>query len=185
MEFDEEGYVVKKTVALLMISLMLFSLVSCSVNKLEKPETNLEFWIGENVDDVDFSTYQEKYRYGFMGSGRQYYGTGYAPTTDENGQQLDPEYCVIYTVAPFPDYTSRKCHITEIYISDPDVNIYGLTINSSNDDIESTMKNNGFESVEIGNVGYKEWVKGKYHIQFLDGYIGIGVDVSNFWKIQF
>ena len=175
----------KKAVALLMISLMLFSLVSCSVNKLEKPETNLEFWIGENVDDVDFSTYQEKYRYGFMGSGRQYYGTGYAPTTDENGQQLDPEYCVIYTVAPYPDYLSRKCHITGIYISDPDVNIYGLTINSSTEDIEETMKNNGFQSLEIGNMGHKQWVKGKYHIQFLDGYIGIGVDVSNFWKIQF
>ena len=26
-----------------------------------KPETNLEFWIAENVDNVDFSKYQEKY----------------------------------------------------------------------------------------------------------------------------
>ena len=68
---------------------------------------------------------------------------------------------------------------------DTTAELYGLTINSSNDDIESTMKNNGFESVEIGNVGYKEWVKEKYHIRFLDGYIGIKVDVSNFWKIQF
>ena len=174
-----------KKVVWLLISLMLISLVSCSVNKLEKPETNLEFWIGENVDNVNFSTYQEKYRYDFMGSGRQYYGTGYMPTMDENGLQVDPEYCVIYTVAPYPDYTSRKCHITEIYISDPDVNIYGLTINSSNEDIEETMASNGFKSVEIGNAGYKEWVNGKYHIRFLDGYIGIKVDLSNFWKIQF
>ena len=65
---------------------MLISLVGCSPNKLAKPETNLEFWIAENVDDVDFSKYQEKYRYGFMGSGRQYYGTGYTPATDENGR---------------------------------------------------------------------------------------------------
>ena len=174
-----------KTITLLLCIFVLLALAGCSSNKLEKPETNLEFWIGENVDDVDFSKYQEHYRDGFMGMGRQYYGTGYTPTTDEEGKQVDPEIYVIYTVSPYPDYLSRKCHITEIYISDPDVNIYGLTINSSNDDIESTMKNNGFESVEIGNVGYKEWVKGKYHIQFLDGYIGIGVDVSNFWKIQF
>lgn len=175
----------KKAVVLLLSLLMLVSLVGCSINTLEKPETNLEFWIAENVDDVDFSTYQEKYRYGFMGSGHQYYGTGYTPTTDENGQQVDPEHCVIYTVAPYPDYTSRKCHITEIYINDPDVNVYGLTINSSNGDIEATMKSNGFKCVEIGNAGYKEWVKGKYHISFSDGSIGIKVDVSNFWKIQF
>ncbi len=175
----------KKLFATLLVFLMLLSFSSCSLNGLKKPETNLEFWIGENVDDVDFSQYQEHYRYGFMGFGRQYYGTGYVPTIDEDGKQVDPKYCVIYTVSPFPDYMSRKCHITEIIISDPDVTVYGLTINSSNEDIEEIMTSNGFESVEIGNIGYKEWVKGKYHIRFTDGYIGIKVDVSNFWKIQF
>ena len=29
--------------------------------KLKKVDTNLEFWIAENVDKVDFSQYQEKY----------------------------------------------------------------------------------------------------------------------------
>lgn len=175
----------KRIITLLLCVIVLMTLAGCSSNKLEKPETNLEFWIGENVDDVDFSQYQEHYRYGFMGSGRQYYGTGYVPTTDEDGKQLDPEYCVIYTVAPFPYYTSKKCHITEIYISDPDVTVYGLTINSSNEDIQEIMTSNGFESVEIGNMGYKEWVKGKYRVRFFDGYMGIKVDVRNFWKIQF
>ncbi len=175
----------KKLFVLLLVFLMLLSFARCSLNSLEKPETNLEFWIGENVDDVDFSMYQEKYRYGFMGSGKQYYGTGYTPTTDENGHQVSPEHCVIYTVAPFPDYTSKKCHITGISISDPDITVYGLTINSPSDDIESTMKSNGFKSVEIGNLGRKEWVKGKYHLGFSDGHIYINVDVSNFWGIQF
>ena len=55
----------KKLIALLGL-LMLISLIGCSPNKLAKPETNLEFWIAENVDDVAFSKYQEKYRYGFM-----------------------------------------------------------------------------------------------------------------------
>lgn len=174
----------KKLIALLGL-LMLISLIGCSPNKLAKPETNLEFWIAENVDDVAFSKYQEKYRYGFMGSGRQYYGTGYTPATDENGRQVDPEYYVIYTVAPYPDYTSRKCHITGIYINDPDVTVYGLTVNSSNGDIRTTMESNGFKSVAVGNMGKTEWVKGKFHIMFSEGSISIEVDVSNFWKIQF
>ena len=71
----------KKTITLLLCIFVLLTLSGCSSNKLKKPETNLEFWIGENVDDVDFSKYQEHYRYGFMGIGRQYYGTGYTPTT--------------------------------------------------------------------------------------------------------
>ena len=47
------------------------------------------------------------------------------------------------------------------------------------------MSQKGFKSVVIGNVGYGEWVKGKYHIGFDDGIIKIKVDVSDFWKIQF
>ena len=175
----------KKTITLLLCIFVLLTLSGCSSNKLKKPETNLEFWIGENVDDVDFSKHQEHYRYGFMGIGRQYYGTGYTPTTDEEGKQVVPEIYVIYTVSPYPDYTSRTCHITEIVITDPDVNIYGLTINSNNSDIEEKMKGNGFESVEIGNLGNTEWVKGKYHIRFTEEGIYISVDVSNLWKIQF
>ena len=175
----------KKITTVLLCIIVLLTLAGCSSNKLEKPETNLEFWIGENVDDVDFSKYQEHYRYGFMGIGRQYYGTGYIPTTDNNGEQVDPEFYVIYTVSPFPDYTSKTCHITEIVITDPDVNLYGLAINSSASDIEKTMINNGFESVEIGNLGNTEWIKGKYHVRFSDEGIYISVDVSNFWKIRF
>ena len=92
---------------LMLLSLTLFS---CN-NNLSQPKTNLEFWIGENVDDVDFSKYQMKY--GMFG-GNQYYGTGYVPTLGEEGQQVDPEYCVLYTVTSYPDYSSKSQHITSI-----------------------------------------------------------------------
>ena len=52
----------KKITTVLLCIIVLLTLAGCSSNKLEKPETNLEFWIGENVDDVDFSKYQEHYR---------------------------------------------------------------------------------------------------------------------------
>lgn len=171
----------KKAIVFLLSLLLLISLAGCS-RKLAKPETNLEFWIAENVEDVDFSAYQQ--RYGLMG-GREYYGEGYMPTLDENGEQIDPEECVIYTVTKYPDYTSRNSHITRILITDPNVTVYGLTINSSNEDIKSTMENNGFRTKEIGNMGNVEWVKGKFSIRFSKDSIGIRVEVSNFWKVQF
>lgn len=174
----------KKWVAFLLSLIMLLFFVGCS-NKLEKPETNLEFWIAENVDNVDFSSYQEKHRYGYMGPGRSYYGKNYTPTVDEEGKQVDPEVYVIYSVSPYPDHTSRKNHITGIDINDPSIVVYGLTVNSTEAEIEETMESNGFSSVEIGNNGDIEWVKDKYHVSFLEGHIYINVEVSNFWKIQY
>jgi hypothetical protein len=172
----------KKILVLLLCAFMLTSFVGCSSRKLAKPETNLDFWIAENVDAVDFSEYHQ--RYGMMG-GQEYYGKGYTPTVDENGEQKDPEECVIYTITNYPDYMSRNKHVTRITITDPNVTVYGLSMNSSNEDIEATMKSNGFKAVEIGDRGYVEWVKGKFHIQFSDEVIRIKVEVSNFLKIQF
>ena len=172
----------KKMLVWLLCVLMMLSLVGCSSKQPEKPETNLDFWIADNVDAVDFSEYQE--RYGMYG-GRQYYGKGYVPTVDENGTRHDPEECVIYTVTSYPDYISRNKHITRITITDPNVTVYGLTINSSKEDIEETMKDNGFKSAAFGDNGNVEWVKGKFHIRFSGGTITIKVDVSNFLKIKF
>ncbi|MBE6542477.1 MAG: hypothetical protein E7672_08565 [Ruminococcaceae bacterium] len=169
----------KKTFALFLCMLLITSLVGCSSDKLLKPKTNLEFWIAENVENFDFSEYQEKF--GLMG-GRQYYGKGYTPTINENGEQIDPEECVIYTVTNYPDYTSRNSHITQIVITDPSVTVYGLTIHSSSGEIETVLKNHGFKS---GRIGKREWVKGKFHIVFTEEAITISVDVSNFWRIQF
>ena len=112
----------KKILALVLVMILIVSMCACNNaqlpnddtkqsqsevtqqtqnNDLSQPITNLEFWIAENVDDVDFSKYQIKY--GMMG-GTEYYGTGYVPTVDEYGQQIDPEHCVIYTVTSYPDY---------------------------------------------------------------------------------
>ena len=175
----------KKWIAFLLSILTLILFAGCSASALERPETNLEFWIAENVDDVDFSTYQEKYRYGYMGPGRLYYGANYQPTVDEDGMQVDPEFYVVYAVSPYPDYASKKRHITGITINDPSVFVYGLTVNSPEQEIEETMKNNGFEAVALENNQGIDWVKEKYHVSFFDGHIYISVEISNFWKIQY
>ncbi len=140
-----------------------------------KPETNLEFWIAENVDNVDFSKYQQKY--GMFG-GRQYYGTGYVPTLDENEQQVDPEHCVIYTVTSYPDYSDREQHVTYIYITDPTVEFCGISLNSSLAAFKTTMREQGFVITnELENSCTAK--KGKYRVSFSKEAIRISVEVEN------
>ena len=144
-------------------------------NDLSKPITKLEFWIAENVDDVDFSKYQIKY--GMMG-GTEYYGTGYVPTVDEYGQQVDPEHCVIYTVTSYPDYSDKEQHITGIYITDPEIAFYGISLNSSFDDFERLITQQGFE-ITNSNENSRIAEKGKYSITFTKEWIRIRVEVEN------
>ena len=129
----------KKT-KIISILLSAIFIVGCGEN-IAEPEHDLEFWIAENVDDFDFSSYQAKY--GIMG-GREYYGTGYGPTLDEDGQQIDPEHCVVYTVTNYPDYSSNSRHVTRIEITDPAVTVYGLSLSSSAEEIRATMTAEGF-----------------------------------------
>ena len=149
--------------------------------KPDRPDTNLEFWIGENVDNFDFSGYQEKY--GLFG-GREYYGTGYVPTQDEGGMQIDPEHCVLYTVTAYPDYSSEESAVTRIYITDPSVEFYGISLNSTFKDFERLIKKQGFE-ITGTSATHRTAEQGKYSVTFTRDYIQIRVDVSNLLGIQF
>ena len=193
----------KKTIAFFLVAVMVMScLFGCGDNDnrdeslknqdgnsenqdndlvLPRPDTNLEFWIAENVDNVDFSKYQEKY--GMMG-GTEYYGTGYVPTVDEYRQQIDPEHCVIYTVSSYPDYADEAQHVTHIYITDPKIEFYGITLNSSFEDFEYYIQNQGFE-ITHSNENSRTAEKGKYSVSITKEWIRIRVEVENREGIDF
>lgn len=94
-------------------------------------DTNLEFWISEKVAISDFSACEE-YPSTFY---TMYYGTGY--------KQADEEF-VIYTIGSYSPNGEEGSYIIEITINDPDVFVYGFTINSSNEEFETKMQLNGF-----------------------------------------
>ncbi len=147
-----------------------------SIEPIEPPEfySNLEFWIAENVDNVDFSAYQEKY--GMFG-GRQYYGKGYMPTVDQDGQ-VDPEHCVIYTVTSYPDYADKAQHITCIEITDPKITVCGITVNSSFEEFEHIVLAYGME-LEETNGNYRMARQGKFSISIDGERITLRVEVEN------
>ena len=133
------------------------------------------------MDDVDFSKFQRKY--GLFG-GNEYYGSSYVPTIDEDGQQVDPERCVIYTVPSYPDYSDKEQHITRIYITDPSVEFCGITLRSPIQNVIELIRQQGFEIPESGD----DWVEarmGSVWITFTKKWIQIRVEVTNETGMQF
>ena len=174
-----------KTMKMLIVFIVAVFLIcaisGCAQDTLERPETNLEFWIAENVEDVDFSGYAQ--RPGMMG-GHQYYGAGYVPGKDEDGNNVDPEHCVVYTATSYPDYSDRQVHITGIVITDPEIYFYGLSIAASFEEFESVMAANGFAvTKETEDRFYAE--KGRFTIRFNGDSIKISVSVTNKTGIVF
>jgi hypothetical protein len=167
----------KKLIILLISAILL--LPSCASRPIE-PEHDLEFWITQNVDDFDFSSYQQKY--GIFG-GWEYYGTGYVPTLDENGQQADPEHCVIYTVTNYPDYSSNSLCVTRMTITDPTVKVYGLSMTSTHEEIRSNMTAEGFTVTESGTALRAE--KDNLRFTFSKDAITISAEVTNRLGIVF
>lgn len=171
----------KKKITVLVAVLVVLGMISgaCSMH-LARPETNLEFWIAEKIERDDFSAHQPKH--GLMG-GREYYGMGYTPTTNENGEQIDPAQCVIYTVTSYPDYAFGSPHVTRICITDPTVTVYGLSMRSKQGDIESTMKKKGFKIRYAGRSVVAS--KGRFEIFFSEDEIMIRANVTNIMRVQF
>ncbi len=172
---------------LIWVMIMFFSLlVSCgsfeTVQYEKKPEdTNLEFWITEDVTNFKFDNYQEKY--GMFG-GKEYYGTGYVPSIGEDNMQIDPERVVIYTVTAYPDYASDKRSITNIKITDPDIHFYNLNLYSSHQEIIDTLKAYGYNKEEESD-NYLKMTKSKINIVFSNSMIKISVEVTNNQGIMF
>ena len=171
----------KKKIFLIIIAVILILSTSFIVyrNYLPNPHTNLEFWVVQRVKKGDFKDCSPKY--GMFG-GDQYYGSEYIPEITEGNMQIDPEYCVIYTVTAYPDYMFNNRYVTGIYITDPKIEIYGLTINSSKEDIIKTLKKKGFIVKEGNGVNAK---RGKFTINFYNNSISIHAEITNVMGIQF
>ncbi len=95
----------------------------------EKPtDTELEFWITEDAGEADFSAHA--INPDWMGA-TEYYGLGYADGDDEY---------VSYLVSAYPDYADGGEYVTQITVTDPEVNIMsGLTAASSPDEWEAAL----------------------------------------------
>ena len=115
-----------------------FLLTSCSNLHIKKPEdTNLTFWITQEVSYDEMKESGCTVIPGWFGA-TEYLDGKYQK--DENEYQSIPKVHVTYLVQSYPDASSGNSTITRIEITDPEITVYGLTINSSEEEVEERMK---------------------------------------------
>ncbi len=146
----------KIALLILLAALMVFA-VGCSSNYkeellyLDEPDdSNLLFYLTEAVDEQDmldagctsFDLTGNPYRKTFLDK-RYDFGTVVNNTSATKCH-------VTYSISKYPQEANRY-HVTQITIYDPNIKVYGLTINSSIKDIRKAMKKLKFSETE-----YKE-----------------------------
>ncbi len=170
----------KKTICMVYLIILSFLCVSCSTTIIEKPtDGDLEYWLGEKVDNVDWNGHDQIT--GVFG-GKEYLDKRYKGVLDEDGNVVHPEYYVSYTVTSYPDYSSKTKAVTSIDITDPNITIYGLSLNSSFEEIENKMKELGFTQKTSESFRF---TRGKVIFSFLNKAIFIRVEVTNKRGISF
>ena len=203
----------KKIITVLIIIAALISMAGCSSpdgketddsgavidvkDDLNKPEgCELDFWICENVADVDFSDYTEIF--GVIG-GKEYVSGKYeVEVKHENASdvQVLPDECVVYTLTAWPDYADFEktgYHVTKIVITDPEISVHGVTTHSSRVEFRKAMTEAGFiieDPVENGDSFIEEASTpgGTFSIRFEsgeEGKITVVAPVSNRDGIEF
>lgn len=178
---------IKKIVLpILSLCIVLFAMVGCTDDKvLDKPQdTSLEFWVMQEVSDIDFSGHYKRHGFG----ADFYYGKGYQPMEIIEGSEvIAPEHCVIYTVSPYPDYSSGGQYVTRIAITDPQVTVYGITCNSALQDFDATFENLGCTIQDKGLIHIATYGKVNIALASYDGSktLTVWVEVTNKQGIDF
>ena len=76
---------------------------------------------------------------------REFLGSGYKKNEDPTGSNQHPEHYVSYVITAWPDYADGGEFVTDITVTDPDVTVYGLTIESTYEEFDAVFEPLGYE----------------------------------------
>ena len=185
----------KKRISALLVLVLCFGLLGCG--SAASPPAHegvpgappwpegcpLEFWITENVEGVDWSGHD---KLAVVGADA-YLGADYRAITDENGYNpYAPDVSVTYFVTPYPDYSSGGQFVTKIWITDPSVTVYGLTVDSSPEEWDAVMREMGYTVNRLENSSTSHQAdKDGFSFFYGDGIIFISAEVANEQGIVF
>ena len=154
-------------------------LYSCSTFYLKKPaDTNLDFWITERAERQEFEEKGCTLLPGWFGAA-EYLDHRYV--AEESGDMaVAPAVHVTYLLSGYPD-TKDEWAVTRIHITDPEITVYGLTMNSTNTEIEGRMADmtDKFHYSEVNDVLHISFNVGKCVFDFSSSAINIGVATTN------
>lgn len=155
-------------------------LSGCSLNKfLKRPDdTNLEFWITESWSSEDFKNKGCTYLPGWFGA-EEYLGSAYELIEDEEGHKEVPDIHVKYLRSGYPD-ARDSWKVTHIEITDPTIVVYGLSMNSSKEEVKNRMKELKFKENDYG-----AFIKNNCTFTFSNEYIVINAPSTNRFHIVY
>lgn len=100
----------------------------------------LEFWILQDMTDFDFSDYTRDVN--MLGSNGAYFGRKYDITPEMRRDHAVP--FVEYILGSWPDLSDKGSYVTNIWITDPDVKIYGLTLENTMEEWRTVLTEKGY-----------------------------------------
>ena len=154
-----------------------FCFISCAFESsaIDKPTTNLEFWVGDKIDD----TFRTEHEFSTGGFGSDmYYGLGYHGERGETGDVIDPEKYVKYSVGGYPDESSEHNYIVQIFLNDPKVNIYDFNFGMPRETFVEIFSKNGY-SEQSENQFHATVTSGKVSVTLYDEYLMVSIEVTD------
>ena len=158
---------------------LMATLCSCSTFYLKKPaDTNLDFWITERAERQEFEEKGCTLLPGWFGA-EEYLDHRYAAEASGD-MTVAPAVHVTYLLSGYPD-TKDEWAVIRIHITDPEITVYGLTMNSTNTEIEGRMADmtDKFHYSEVNDVLHISFNVGKCVFDFSSSAINIGVPTTN------
>lgn len=136
----------KKIILMFIIICNFVCLFGCKENDkviyLQRPEnTNIQYWITEDFTGKELKghTILENEEKKIV-----FYGVEYIPY-ELNGEIIHPNVYVKYTISPYPNSKCDELFVTNIYITDLTVDVYGINLRNSFKEFDNAMKDAGFE----------------------------------------
>lgn len=165
-----------KKVVIIFFTIICFLMTGCSKDiYLDKPdETNLSYWITQRVSHNDFTDCT------FLpgGFGMDMYLDGRYEAVNLENNASAPDIHVIYYVTGYPDLLDSPA-VSRIEITDPTILVYGLTMKSSESDIDSRMEEYKFKKSDNTEPGIKAYYKSNTIFIFSSSSIIISASTTN------
>ncbi len=142
---------------------IIVSLTSCSKASIDiskRPnDYKLDYWL---TDTIGFNELNDSLFYAVKyDSIYTYLDSNYVFETKNDTKEL-PNYYVIYDLC----VEDQKITIQAIFITDPDVSIYGLSSKSSPSIVQRTLLNMGFKYLDQYSGWYPSYSKDQYQFTF-------------------
>lgn len=163
-----------KKISFVLLSLVCFSLAGCTSTDITvRPnDYNLDYWIGENIDinSIEASKIYEKEEESIV-----CLDSNYSFQSNIDGSLILPKEYVTY----YFSFRENHWSVSSIHITDPNVKVFGLNMNSSEWKIRKTFKNLGFEYID-GYSGLDPcYSKGNIDFSIYPTYISIDIIYPN------